>query len=348
MISPSVHRSQTDLQAGAEVGPAREVLFKTFASVKPELERVEARMRTLFKSDAQNLTTISSYLMNQGGKRVRPVLCILTHRLFKQPKASEAVLDVSAGIELIHMATLLHDDIIDESLKRRHQKSAYAEFGLTPSLLTGDFLLVRAFGLCALLDDFTVTRTEKACVELTEGELLEGTLSPGRELSLEEYSIIVKKKTASLFSLATEIGAHYAGCSENTRENMRRFGELAGIAFQMVDDILDITADEDLLGKPAGTDLKQRTPSLINVLWLESGDARAVDFFSKETLDERDVPQARDYLASSEILPKSKEIAENLAQEALGILEQLPEMSVDLEVLAGLRALVEYTIERCR
>ena len=196
--------------SGPAIGPTSSQIIEVFTLAQSGLVAVEDRLLSCFRSDAPELTTISTYLMQQGGKRIRPVLALLSARLFGMNEPSTALVDVAAGIELIHMATLLHDDIIDESPVRRHKRSAYLEFGLPPSLLTGDFLLVRAFGLCALLDDFVVQRTEQACVELVEGEILEGKLTPSNPASFPHYLNVVSKKTASLFALACELGGHQA------------------------------------------------------------------------------------------------------------------------------------------
>jgi octaprenyl-diphosphate synthase len=207
-------------------------------------------------------------------------------------------------------------------------------------------LLVRAFGLCALLDDFVVRRTEQACVELVEGEILEGKLTPEAPGSMEHYLTVISKKTASLFALACELGAHQAQASADAKAAMRSFGLNAGIAFQIVDDILDITADEDLLGKPSGTDLKQRSPSLINILWLASGDQRAFEFFAKPSPSLEESQIARDYLRESQIVVTAREHAKHYAGLASQALMSQASQANDAVTLKRLSALVEYTLSR--
>ncbi|WKZ56883.1 MAG: polyprenyl synthetase family protein [Bdellovibrionota bacterium] len=235
------------------------------------LSEVEALVRSKFSAEAVKLTDISAYLFDTGGKRIRPVLALLVAKALGLSKPSASLIDVAAGIELIHMATLLHDDIIDKSPTRRHMESPYLRYGTPATLLTGDFLLVRAFSLCARLDRTIIDETERACVELTEGEILESSLWEEHH-SVASCLRIAKKKTASLFRLAAFCGAYLAGNSPAVVEAAARFGEELGTAFQMLDDILDVTSDEDLLGKKTGTDLRERKPSLINVLWLQRGD----------------------------------------------------------------------------
>jgi geranylgeranyl pyrophosphate synthase len=258
---------------------------------------------------------------------------------------SAPVIDVAAGIEMIHMATLLHDDIIDESPTRRHKPSAFKQYGLPPSLLAGDFLLVRAFGLCAKLDPYVIERTERACVELTEGEVLEGHLTVDARYSLEQYETVVAKKTASLFSLSAAVGAFYTGTSRENVQRLSDFGLHSGIAFQMVDDILDITAEEDLLGKPSGTDLRQQTPSLVNILWLRSGDERAKELFSAPTVTDSAARDAVALLRGSTVIAEAREVACSAANRACEALQGVT--GCDEEVRSELLALLDYTLNRC-
>ncbi|MBL7663166.1 polyprenyl synthetase family protein [bacterium] len=309
-----------------------------------DMREVESRISSCLSSDAKQISEISTYLLAQGGKRIRPLLALLSSKLSGLSQPNAALIDIAAGIELIHMATLLHDDIIDQSPVRRHKKSAYAEYGMMPSLLTGDFLLVRAFGLCAKLDPEIVRATERACVELTEGEILEGFLNPGREVSLAEYVDIVAKKTASLFALACFSGCHTAGGSKADQENFKKFGHYSGIAFQMVDDILDVTSSADLLGKPSGTDLKQKTPSLVNVLWLKSGETKARDFFAQDEITEEQRIAVVTYLRDSEIIEKAKSIAQEYAGKALEALSDINSGNQKVRLL--LENLLNFTLNR--
>ena len=329
------------------IGPSSEAVKAAFLHSIDGLQFVEEKIAQSIGSDAPILTEIASYLQGLGGKRIRPLLAVLCGRLFGLYPPSQQLIDAAAGIELIHMATLLHDDIIDGSPTRRHQESAFSKFGLTPSLLTGDFLLVKAFGLCAKLDRFIIEATERACIELTEGEVLEGTITSERRPNFEEYLNIVSKKTASLFSLAGSVGAHTAGANIIQVGHLKEFGLSAGIAFQMIDDILDITADEDLLGKPSGTDLKQKTPSLVNIIWLESGDLNAVHFFEKEGVTIEDAKAQVDYLRGSPVIERCRELAKSYAGKALEELNAVTHPKLDAEVRAQLTAIVEYTLNRC-
>lgn len=310
------------------------------------LRSVENRIRECLKSDSKSLTEISTYLLDLGGKRMRPLLTILSSQLFNMGKPSKELIDAAAGIELIHMATLLHDDIIDQSPQRRSKPSAYSLYGLPETLLSGDFLLVRAFGLCSKLDNFVVEETEKACVALVEGEIKEGVIDINNIPTFENYITVIEKKTASLFELSSVVGAHLAGANADDVRKLRVFGRYAGVAFQMIDDILDITADEDLLGKPAGTDIRQRTPSLVNLIWLEEEPEKAKEFFSKPQ-PEKEVKKMLAYLSHSQVIEKARLHAKDYAGRATNALISLDESKIDTKVRAQLFSLLDYTLERC-
>ncbi|MCI5065135.1 polyprenyl synthetase family protein [bacterium] len=362
----------------------------------PGMAHVESLIRSKFTSDSKLLTEIPEYLLHLGGKRIRPALALITHALcagkaHASPNSSPApaspvpvpqpLLDVAAGIELIHMATLLHDDIIDRSPIRRGQPSPHIRFGETATLLTGDFLLVRAFSLCSRLDEHIVNETEEACVFLTEGEILEVPLSQQRS-SREESLCIAEKKTAALFGLAAFAGAHVAGSSPEVERALKSFGLEIGIAFQILDDVLDVTADENLLGKRCGGDLIEQKPSIINVLWLESGDPLAEELLltqypsrpgesfetgretsgggSEDPRREQLVQQAiREFRCGTaqSVVAEAKELASSHIARAEGLLEEShdhlqrafsgePESPHRAQARQALEALLKYTVKR--
>lgn len=304
------------------------------------LLEIESKIKSVLKSSASLLEEIPQYLLNLGGKRMRPVLCLLVNKALSSDLKPDLI-KIAAGIELIHMATLLHDDIIDDSNLRRGKPSAFKVYGSPNTLLAGDFLLVRAFGLCSELDPFIVKATEAACVELTEGEILE-LAATCEDSTLENYISIASKKTASLFALSASTSAFI---NNSETQNWYNFGLNLGIAFQILDDILDVTSSEKVLGKPLGTDLKEKKASIVNILWLQSGSVKA-----KELLLNKETPSPEDILAAiadikvSGSLESSKEYAisyANKAKECLNLISN--NNKLDTELLSGL---IEYTLER--
>ncbi|MCL4146030.1 UNVERIFIED_CONTAM: hypothetical protein GTU68_050048 [Idotea baltica] len=324
----------------------KEELLKTIAKLDG-LNKVEDLIRTKLSSDAHLLEEIPEYLLDLGGKRMRPVLCLMIAKALGNP-VNEKLVQISAGIELIHMATLLHDDIIDNASLRRHKISPYKKYGTAATLLAGDFLLVRAFSLCAHLDEFIINETEKACIELTEGEILETPFYKQRH-DLNSYLTIADKKTASLFKLATISAAHLSDCNPETVKTHREFGINIGIAFQILDDILDITSNKNLLGKEIGTDLKEKKPSIINVLWLDSNSDLAKEVLLKEEqVSPENLKLAIEEIKNSEIIEKSKQLATKYANQSLDNLATIKNNKLvkDEFAFSSLHKIVQYTLSR--
>ena len=314
-----------------------------------DLTRVENLVRSTFVSEAKLIDEISSYLLTLGGKRIRPTLTLLCARALGENPAREKLIDVAAGIELIHMATLLHDDIIDESPLRRHKPSPLARFGVAPTLLSGDFLLVRAFGLCARLDAVIIQATEAACVELVEGECIETPLHLAKH-SLQTSLNISKKKTASLFRLAAFSAAHILECSDECTALFSSFGENLGIAFQILDDILDVISDEETLGKKPGLDLIERKPSTVNVLWLESGAPNAKRLLTPPNVeqDKGFVQESLHELQNGPVIKEAKALAAKYADQSRLDLSNALKLSknVDKRAHTDLETLIDFTLER--
>ena len=323
--------------------------FAHALTLVPEIVAVEERIRSAFKSDVAIMREIPDYLLSIGGKRIRPILALLCSKALGAQEITDDIIDISAGIELIHMATLMHDDIIDQSPTRRHKPSAYAKYGLPGTLLSGDFLLTRAFGLCSRLDREIIEATEQACIELVEGETLEIAVPLGEHTQASSLTIATRK-TASLFRLAAFCGASLTDSPDSVKEAMSKFGESLGIAFQIIDDILDVTSDEATLGKRPGIDIAERKPSLINVLWLESGDPAA-----KRLLLPADPQTEREFvdislgkLRSSDILQKAKDTARYHADVASKSLTEA--LGGDLHNLPpegeALFSVIDFALER--
>ncbi len=297
--------------------PSAKERFAYALTLVPELVEVEKVIRAACRSDVTLMREIPEYLLGLGGKRIRPALTLLCSKALGAQEITQDIIEVSAGIELIHMATLLHDDIVDQSPLRRHQPSPYARYGTSATLLSGDFLLTRAFGLCAKLDHEIITATEQACIELVEGETLETVLSQEQH-SLASSLTIARRKTASLFRLAAFCAAHLTDVRDETKASMARFGESLGIAFQIIDDILDVISDEATLGKRPGLDIAERKPSIVNIMWLESGDKEAQRLLSPPTGDDEKefVERSLRTLRDSAVIQQAKELARSYADEA--------------------------------
>lgn len=341
------------MQTAEEQTGARERFLSAIQNLT-ELAAVESLIKSKLSAEAGMLVEISNYLLSLGGKRMRPALALLVYRLLagSDSAVKSELLDIAAGIELIHMATLLHDDIIDNSPLRRHKDSPYQRYGLPQTLLTGDFLLVRAFSMCARLDATIIDATEVACIELTEGEILETPLYETTH-SVESYLTIAKKKTAALFRLAAESASHIAGGNPELSAHFAAFGEDLGISFQILDDILDVTSSDTVLGKQAGTDLRERKPSIINILWLNSGSSLAKKLQEKPGVEEDQfIAEAMAELQHGPVIDEARALARQFAGNARMALREgchcAKNLGLPLESAYwdGLESLLDYTLER--
>src|SRR5256885_16008384 len=244
-------------------------------SIATELLFVEAEFERQARSNIQVIAYIGDYLRRSGGKRVRPGLTILSNHAVGGDGANYSSIRMATVMEFLHTATLVHDDVIDKAETRRNRPSINSEFGNQTAVLMGDWLYMSAFETSLverslpILDILTaVTR------RMTEGELLQLTQLGRTDISEEQYFDVIARKTAYLFSACCEIGALIGGADRQTQNLLRDYGMNLGIAFQLIDDLLDFTGCEDVLGKPAGADLVEGKISLpvIFLIYREAED----------------------------------------------------------------------------
>jgi octaprenyl-diphosphate synthase len=258
---------------------------RIFGLVARELSLVEEEFERQARSNIQVIAYIGDYLRASGGKRVRPALTLLSARAAGGDAARPNVVRMATVMEFLHTATLVHDDIIDNAETRRNRPSINSRFGNQTAVLMGDWLYMSAFETSLqerslpVLDILTaVTR------KMTEGELLQLTLVGRADVSEEQYFDILQRKTAYLFRACCEIGSILGGADDAGQAALRDYGMSLGVAFQLVDDLLDFTSDEGALGKPAGVDLLEGkvTLPLIYLLEEEPGLRRAVQTVMRE------------------------------------------------------------------
>jgi heptaprenyl diphosphate synthase len=244
------------------------------APIRAELCAAEEKLLRLLDSNEALISEVCHYLVDGGGKRLRPLFILLVYRACGGNDANvDDAIDAAIALELIHSATLLHDDIIDGGMLRRGKPSAYAHYGLAASLVAGDYLFCRAFELCGRFEERLVQIAASACIQLTEGEVMEGRMRHQASTNLDDYIATITRKTASLFSAGGKVAAEFAGADAKMIGEMEQLGRAVGLAFQMVDDLLDILGPEEKIGKPVGADLRLGIMSLPVVLGLRSNPA---------------------------------------------------------------------------
>jgi octaprenyl-diphosphate synthase len=219
------------------------------------LANVEARMMEVVNSDVTVLRDASRHIISAGGKRLRPRLVLLGYMALGGEEF-DAPVEVAAAAELVHTASVVHDDINDHGVLRRGRPSVNAKWGRTFALLTGDFLFTKVYELMSPFGDLNVVLAD-ATVALVEGETLQAVAVKDNNFSREVYYDIIARKTAALFRASAEMGARLANASNAQIEALKQFGFNIGLAFQIVDDLLDIIGDETKLGKTAHIDVEQ-------------------------------------------------------------------------------------------
>lgn len=231
-------------------------LDRLSALLGDDLNQVNTMIIKNMHSEVALIPQLAAYLIAAGGKRIRPLLTLASTRLYGD--TGPRPYGLSASVEFIHTATLLHDDVVDESIERRGKSSANIVFGNQASVLVGDFLFSRAFQLMVADGSLDVLRIlSTASAVIAEGEVLQLSAANDLTTSLDDYKAIIAAKTAALFAAACEIGPIIAGAGPEAQTAMRDFGWNLGMAFQIADDVLDYTADEAKLGKTVGDDFRE-------------------------------------------------------------------------------------------
>ena len=311
-------------------------------SLAAALQLVEGRLRRQLESREPLLGEIASYLVGSGGKRVRPTVTLLIYRACGGSEL-DAIVDVAAALELIHSATLLHDDIIDGSEVRRGKDSALRKYGLAHTLVTGDFVFSRAFQLCARFEEKLINWAAEACISLTEGETMQGRFRHNPAVTVEDYLEIISRKTASIFQQGARTAAYLAGAPQVRVDGMADCGFDVGMTFQIIDDLLDVEGDQARVGKPIGIDLRDGNPSLPVVLALRR-DPEIARIFQKPQPTGADIESALQRIRASGVLADAHQLAGEYGARAREQLESLAP-SADKDQLL---VLIDQLIERAQ
>jgi geranylgeranyl pyrophosphate synthase len=321
--------------AAAAIAPAAAVSNPARA-VENDLAAAEEKLVALLDSNESLISQICHYLVDGAGKRLRPAFVLLVHRACGgDDRTAQDAMDAAIAIELIHSATLLHDDIIDGGMLRRGKPSALARFGAAATLVAGDYLFCRAFELCGRFEEHLVRTAAQACIQLTEGEVMEGRLRHNAATSLKDYMAVIARKTASLFAAGGKVAADLAGAPKRTIDTMRHLGNAVGMAFQMIDDLLDILGPEEKIGKPVGSDLRAGIPSLPLVLGAAMNPELRAIMGNGAPLENAALERALRMLREPKLVAEARAMAAEQGRIAMAALGELAP-SVYRESLAAL------------
>ena len=321
--------------------------MKNFSEIhslmKSDMEKTDNILIDRLNSNVDLINQMSHYIIASGGKRIRPLLLLLCARATNYGGTEHHAMAVV--IELIHTATLLHDDVVDESTTRRNQDTANELWGNAASVLVGDFLYSRAFEILVEPNSMSIMRIlSKATNQIAEGEVLQLLNIRNANVSQTKYFNVIEQKTARLFEAACKIGALLSDSSEKTINSLGDFGLHLGIAFQIIDDALDYESNSTTMGKEVGDDLSEGkiTLPMIYALEITSGSEKKILRDAIKTADASNIDKIINILCSVNAFEFTRKIAENESQKALKSLKNIP----DSEYRSALKLLCELSLNR--
>jgi heptaprenyl diphosphate synthase len=316
------------------------------AQLAEGMERVEARLRDVVRSSHPMLTEAASHLVAAGGKRVRPLLTLLAAQL-GDPSRPE-VIDAAVVVELTHLATLYHDDVMDEAAVRRGAASVNTRWGNTVAILTGDYLFARASDLTAGLGPEATHLQARTFARLVEGQIAE-TAGPAEGADPVAHHLkVLADKTASLLSTSARLGAMTAGLDDRVVDLVAEFGEVFGVAFQLSDDLIDVLSDSEQSGKTPGTDLREgidTLPVLLVRASAQDGDPASTlltRLLGSDLSSDAALSEALRQLRQHPAMDQAREVLQSYAERARDIARQLP----DGQARDAFLALTDFVLAR--
>ncbi len=311
--------------------------------VRPDLERVESTLHNMVHADYPLLANILNDLFSRGGKRLRPAVVFLAAGF--GPYDADKLTALAAAVEMTHTATLVHDDLIDNSLMRRGSPTVNTLWHGGIVVLVGDYLFAKAAELSAQVEMVSIGRLfAQTLAIITEGELRQAFTARSVQAAEEHYYAWIYAKTASLFAASAEAGAIMSQQTPEAQASLRAYGRNLGMAFQVVDDILDFVGDENELGKPVGSDLRQGTVTLPTIYYLQDhpGDEDVQHVLNGTAKDEGHVAQVIQAIHASPAIPRSYERARTFVTAACDALDGFPDNAHRRAMIA----LAQNSVER--
>ena len=311
-------------------------ISELYRDIQKDLSAVEKELQELTNSPNKIIAEISSFLSQNSGKRIRPALLILCAKLCGYP--GEEHITMSGLVETIHTASLLHDDIIDNSDTRRGRESVHSRWGPNITVLLGDYLYIKTIGKSLLSEHEQIVKIlTDVSSKMIEGELDEYYVSWNPDIDEQDYLDIIDKKTASLFSVSCQIGGILGNVNVKEENILADFGTSLGMTFQIIDDLLDYTGDERTLGKPVLSDLREGRITLPLIYTLQNDGRknrdRILELLKKKALDKSSLEDILQTVQSNGALDYTYRKAEKFSDRSKELLQQLPP-SVHREVLS--------------
>ena len=322
-------------------------LIRIFEPIQDQLDAVEEAYAEHIQSRVQLIPEIGRYIQSSGGKRVRPAVLLMAARLAGY--TGEQGVNYASVVEFIHTATLVHDDIIDDADLRRGRAAVHSRWGNDITVLLGDYLYIKSMGMALTYDSLDLVRLLcDVTLRMIEGELYQLTKTGDVDITEEEHLEIIRRKTAYLFGGCGEIGGMLGEVTPEQRTALREYGFNLGMAFQLVDDLLDYTADKTALGKPIGGDLREGKVTLPAILLLQRDGGRSSELIrsavNDRTISQDDWNELKSLLHEHRAVEHAYDRAVEYATSAKGYLDVFPP-SLERDSLG---ALPDYVLARDR
>lgn len=313
--------------------------------ISGELEKVENLMLRDLESENPELTEMCQYVISSGGKRLRPALCIMSYGAVGGKDMMKPV-KVGAAFEIIHSATLVHDDINDQGDIRRGRKTLHKEYTVSKAIIAGDYMFAMGFRLLATEAPQIVDYIVDASASMGSGEFVQKDFEHASSVTEDDYIEIITGKTAKLFEASSKSGAAVANADGAMLEALGNFSHYIGLAFQIVDDTLDVTGDPHNTGKAVGTDLIEGKPTLPVIYAMQDPDKgpRLIELFEKADVTTDDVAEALELIRSTDSVDRCLSKAREYVDEAVGYMDSVPD-SIYKDALLDLAS---YIVRRDR
>ncbi len=317
-----------------------------YSIIEKDLESAEAVMHNVVRSRNADLNEMCEYVIGSPGKRIRPSVCLLSYYAAGGRDNPAKAIDVGAALELIHTASLIHDDINDEGEIRRGKKTLHKEYSISRSIITGDFIFAMGFRLLRDVSGTIVDFVVEASSAMSAGEFVQQDFEHNVSVDVDNYLNIIDGKTAKFIECAAKSGAYLAGANLDVIDAIGNYAEIMGKAFQIIDDTLDIIGDSKSTGKGIGNDILEGKPTLPVIFAMDDPEhgEEIKAIFEKEVCSSEDVERFLELMSKTNSVDRCRQMARDLMNEADKNLEILPES----EYKTALKDLAEYVLCRSK
>jgi len=316
-----------------------------YSSIKNELAEVEKEITKVVHSDNAELDEMCTYVITSGGKRIRPALCILSYLACGGKDPMKAV-RMGSAFEIVHSASLVHDDINDKSEIRRGRRTLHKEFCVSKAIVAGDYMMAKGFQALGATSREIVDIIVEAASRMSEGEFVQKDFEHAKDVTEDDYYEIINGKTAKLIEACAKSGAYIADTEPEYIQAIGEYSHGIGMAFQIIDDTLDVIGDLNNTGKRVGLDLLEGKPTLPTIVAMKDPvcGKRIIEIFTKEEASEKDVLEALDLIKKTNAIEYCRKKAEEIVSEAIKNLDVIPESQYKDSMIA----LAKYIVDRDR